>query len=349
MRVAIAAVIATSSRSAWTGRRRRSRTASRADEAEPCHRVSRPGRPGRARWPVVPPVSRVSSMNAPSRMEISRSAVAAIRASWVTTTSVCPAACRLSNSRSTSRVASLSRLPVGSSAKHDERRVGERAGDRDPLPLPAGQLRWQDTWPGRPDLTCSAGPLARRRAARGERPASSAGSSTFSTAVSSSIRWKAWNTKPTASRRNRARASLAHLVDPLPGQAQISPADGRSRPPSRCSSVDLPQPLGPITATVSPAATSRSTLSTARTSPAPRPYSLRSPRAHSDGVVHGSPLLPARPGPFAGLQPAQVRLQPEHDALQQQRRPRSGPARPSRRAARPAAGAAARGAGRPRS
>ena len=34
-----------------------------------------------------------------------------------------------------------------------------------------------------------------------------------------------------------------------------------------CSNVDFPQPLGPITATVSPGATSRSIPSTARTSP----------------------------------------------------------------------------------
>ena len=38
--------------------------------------------------PVVPPVNLVSSTNAPSRIEIIRSAVAAIRASWVTMTSV---------------------------------------------------------------------------------------------------------------------------------------------------------------------------------------------------------------------------------------------------------------------
>ena len=67
--------------------------------------------------PVVPWVSLVSSTKAPSRIEISRSAVAAMRASWVTMTSVCPDERRLSRSRSTSRVAALSRLPVGSSAR----------------------------------------------------------------------------------------------------------------------------------------------------------------------------------------------------------------------------------------
>jgi predicted ATPase len=46
--------------------------------------------------------------------------------------------------------------------------------------------------------TCSSSDKLRRRAALGSRPASSTGKSTFSAAVSSSIRWKAWNTKPTA-------------------------------------------------------------------------------------------------------------------------------------------------------
>ena len=31
-----------------------------------------------------------------------------------------------------------------------------------------------------------------------------------------------------------------------------SPSEGRSSPPSKCNSVDLPQPLGPITAMNSP-------------------------------------------------------------------------------------------------
>ena len=161
--------------------------------------------------------------------------------------------------------------------------------------------------------------MALRRAARGERPASSAGSSTFSTAVSSSIRWKAWNTNPTASRRSRARAR-SDIRPRLCPASQTSPAVGRSSPPSRCSSVDFPQPLGPITATVSPGATSRSTPSTARTSAAPCriPCAARGRAApvHT-GSVHAQ-LLPPGPVPFAGLQPAQVRLQPEHDAFQQQ-------------------------------
>ena len=231
--------------------------------------------------------------------------------------------------------------------QHHQRVVGQRPGDRDPLPLAAGQRRGQE--PARSaSPTRSSSSAARRRAARGERPASSAGSSTFSTAVSSSIRWNAWNTKPTASRRSRASARSDIRSTRCPA-SQTSPAVGRSRPPSRCSSVDFPQPLGPMTATVSPGATSRSTPSTARTRPAPCriPCAARGRAAPGciAGVVHDR-LLPAGPVPLAGLQPAQVRLQPEHDALQQQPGSASGPARPSRRAGHPAAGAAARGAAR---
>lgn len=48
-------------------------------------------------------------------------------------------------------------------------------------------------------------------------------------------------------------------------QTSTSPLPGSSRLPAMLSSVDLPDPLGPITATISPARTDRSTLSSART------------------------------------------------------------------------------------
>ena len=48
---------------------------------------------------------------------------------------------------------------------------------------------------------------------------------------------------------------------------RTSPARGRSRPATRLSVVDLPQPDGPTSATSSPSATSRSTPRSARTAP----------------------------------------------------------------------------------
>src|ERR671913_521626 len=75
-----------------------------AHEQDAAHRPQSSSPTRAPSCPVVPPVNLVSSTNAPSRIEIIRSAVAAIRASCVTTTSVCPDSCRLSKSRRTSRV-----------------------------------------------------------------------------------------------------------------------------------------------------------------------------------------------------------------------------------------------------
>src|SRR5436305_4903785 len=50
----------------------------------------------------------------------------------------------------------------------------------------------------------------------------------------------------------------------------MAPALGRSSAPSSCSSVVLPDPLGPSSATNSPASISRSTPSSARTVDGPR-------------------------------------------------------------------------------
>ena len=178
-------------------------------------------------------------------------------------------------------MAALSRLPVGSSARTMS---GSLASAR------AIATRWRcppdradGRWPARSARpTCASNSTALRRAAPGERPAKSAGSSTFSRALSSSMRWKAWKTKPISLRRISANArSLSRSI--RPPRSRNSPPDGRSSPPRRWSNVDFPQPLGPITATVSPRAISRSMPSTARTSPSSRPYSLRRLRARAIG------------------------------------------------------------------
>ncbi len=293
----------------------------------------------------MPPCSMVWSMNAPSRMEIIRSAVAAIRGSWVTMTSVCPAWCSWSNRRSTSR---RRRCPGCRWARRPVPPAGRRPAPWPSRPAAAGPrtAAWAGTWPGRPARPA---PVAPRPAA--EPPAASgrpaARAARRSPPRSPSIRWKAWNTNPMASRLSRASARSDIRVMSCPS-SQISPAVGRSSPPSRYSSVDLPQPLGPIIATVSPRATSRSTSSTARTKLASRPYSLRSPRVRStqlppsrsfmtrpSGLSSSARMPPAsadRPADAARCPPAAVR-------------PASDPARPWPRAAHPGAGAAVRGAG----
>ena len=58
----------------------------------------------------------------------------------------------------------------------------------------------------------------------------------------------------------------------------MAPLSGASIAPSRCSSVDLPDPLGPVSAAVPPAARSRLTSSTAVMSSAlPGRYVLFTP------------------------------------------------------------------------
>ena len=107
---------------------------------------------------------------------------------------------------------------------------------------------------------------ARARAARRRTPASRAGSITLPATVRSSTRLKNWKTIPTWVRRYRAV-----LASPSPSircpATVIVPADGLSSPATRFSSVDLPLPDGPITATASPAATCTLTRSTAGAPP----------------------------------------------------------------------------------
>ena len=83
---------------------------------------------------------------------------------------------------------------------------------------------------------------------------------------------------PTASRTARRRRCT-------------SPAVGASRPPSRCSSVLLPEPDAPTIATRSPRATARSTPSSTGTSSGPLRRSCASPRHSSTGDPRGAGAL----------------------------------------------------------
>src|SRR4029077_14212111 len=114
--------------------------------------------------------------------------------------------------------------------------------------------------PGRPcNRTPASVCMAVSRASA--RPASSSGSMTFSSAVSAGSRWKDWNTNPPRCARRRARPSSSSFVRSSPARS-TRPRVGRSSPASRASSVDLPAPDGPVTATDSPAAMSSETSST---------------------------------------------------------------------------------------
>ena len=92
----------------------------------------------------------------------------------------------------------------------------------------------------------------------------SAGITTFSSTVMPSRRLKNWKTMPTWDRRMMASAFSSIFVRSRLATV-TSPSSGLSRPAMRLSSVLFPQPDGPITATNSPRATSRSAPRSART------------------------------------------------------------------------------------
>src|ERR1700728_4479928 len=85
-----------------------------------------------------------SSATIPSYRLITRSALLATRASWVTSRIAWPSACVRRSSRSTSRVLPLSRLPGGCARQRGVGGGGERARERDPLLLAAGQPGGRD-------------------------------------------------------------------------------------------------------------------------------------------------------------------------------------------------------------
>jgi hypothetical protein len=106
--------------------------------------------------------------------------------------------------------------------------------------------------------------MAIRRAFLTLNPSSSSGNATFSAAVRDGIRLKSWNTNPNVLRRRAARSRRLMAPTSAPSTTTLPPV-GWSSPPARFSSVDLPEPLGPMTATSSPACTVRVTPSSART------------------------------------------------------------------------------------
>ncbi len=117
---------------------------------------------------------------------------------------------------------------------------------------------------------------ARLRAWDAEAPVSCAASATLSSAGRSSSRLKNWKIMPIRRRRNNASPVSFSFTRSSPCTT-TEPAVGRSSPATMFSSVDLPQPDGPITATASPARISNVTPSSAVESP----YSLRTPSSRT--------------------------------------------------------------------
>jgi hypothetical protein len=78
------------------------------------------------------------------------------------------------------------------------------------------------------------------------------------------IRWKDWNTKPTSRRRYSAASRSESSPSTLPSKCTL-PLSGRLSAAASSSSVVLPEPLGPYSATNSPGRIVNDTPSTAFT------------------------------------------------------------------------------------
>ncbi len=219
----------------------------------------------------------------------------------------------------TPSAAALSRLPVGSSANRMRGRWARaRAIDTRCCCPP-------DSWVGRRDPSSprpSWVSTARARAAASARVMSrrrSIGTITFSSTVNSGRRKWNWKTKPSRSPRRAPRSTSSRPPSDTPS-IRTSPAVGRSSAARRYSRVDLPEPLGPVTLTNSPAAMVRSMPCRMRVLTS-SPRSRTSARASSAGAVAAGAVTspsarrpargatPARPGPGwpAGRPPPRTR------------------------------------------
>ncbi len=142
-----------------------------------------------------------------------------------------------------------SRLPVGSSAKHDRRIVGQRPGDGDALLLAARQLRRIVMRAiGQADFVEQR--IARARWRRGGRrsPSAPGRSRTRSATAPGGRTGRRSRSSRRAAARDRLRSSFVMSTPSM----RISPVLGASRPASSPSSVDLPLPDGPTMATNAP-------------------------------------------------------------------------------------------------
>ena len=130
----------------------------------------------------------------PSRRNTTRSAQAACRASWVTSTPAAPASQRAAE-QPQDVLAGLGVERAGRLVGQDQPALADEGpGDRDPLLLAAGHLVGEPVGERR---RCRPRRAPRERpcgAPRAPAPSSSRGSATFSAAVSAGIRLKSWKT-----------------------------------------------------------------------------------------------------------------------------------------------------------
>src|SRR5215470_3229771 len=201
--------------------------------------------------PAALPDEPRSAATRPSRTMTTRSAYAATRASWVMSTTVVPCSRASAVSRSiTFSPVSESSDPVGSSAKMSfgasarARATATRCASP-PESSPVRRLPLSPM-PSR-SSHASAVLYAAFRLVR----FSSNGSATLSAAVSSGTSCPNWKTKPKTVLRSRVRSASLWVSRRWPSN-HTSPWSGWKMPAIQCSRVDLPDPLGPMIARISP-------------------------------------------------------------------------------------------------
>ncbi len=210
----------------------------------------------------------VSSSMRPSRTRTWRRARPATSLSWVTSTTATPPP-ELSSSRMriTSAPLRVSRLPVGSSASRIRgsptraRAIATRCCSPPDICVGRCVSRW-------PSPTAVSDSAARSRRSERRTPRYSSGRPTLSSAVWRGSSWNAWNTNPISLLRRSASSPSDRVATSRPPTRSCPPV-GRSRQPSRCISVDLPDPLGPTIAAYSPSSMAKLTPRRASTTVSP--------------------------------------------------------------------------------
>ena len=315
-------MIASSSSAASPGRRRRSRAARRpTSRTRPIRQPSSPASsPSRA---VLPWVSLVSSTNAPSRIEIEP--VGGGRDAGVVGDDQQRLPRRAQAVEQAEHVQGRGAVEVAGRlvGEHDERLVAERARDRDPLALAAGERRRQ--MPGavaEPDLFQQLRGPASGRARRA--PGQQRGQ--LDVLRGGQLVHQVEGLEDEADRvaaKPRQRL-LAQLVDPAPGEPDLA-----ARRPFQAAEQVQQRRLAAAARPHHGERLARGDLqldAVERAHDARRPGRIASPAracagpARHAGATRWRPSSSLRRVPVlgAGLEPAQVGLQPQHDALEQQ-------------------------------
>jgi len=195
----------------------------------------------------------------PADSNTRRSAASAARISCSTMTTATPAARRVCSSASTARLPSGSMSVVGSSS-----RITRGSSARIPASArrcfspPDNVAGSRAAKPARP-TRASAASVRARMVARGSPSCCGAKPTSRVTLVENSWASKSWNTMPTRPARSPGRSPSIVALKAM----RVPLTSARSKPGTipvkHLSRVDLPAPLWPITATISPAATSKST------------------------------------------------------------------------------------------